>query len=265
MRHKFVRFGYRNGEILIVERIAFFGNPLSALGKPAVDGRRLGFLILILLQGEEFEKVLHRRRAKHAVCILFNFQKFRNFLVALVPNLPDDLLQNILHGDNAGGFAVFVDDKHQVIMIRLHILKQQIQIQRFRHNDRLMQNGCQRKAGLFMRKKIVARVQDSDDVILLGVIHGNAGICLVFNHGEHLCLACILLEANDRLPGRHHILRAHAVQLEHILDIFNIILIERAVARARIQHQNDVLLGNRFLLFMRVNADQAQNAVGRHR
>src|SRR5579864_1670970 len=44
--------------------------------------------------------------------------------VVLVPDFPDDLLEQILDGDQAGGSAVFVDDDRALCLLTLELLQQ---------------------------------------------------------------------------------------------------------------------------------------------
>jgi hypothetical protein len=50
----------------------------------------------------------------------------RLFLIVLVPDLPDQLLQEILQGHQAGGAPVLVDDDGQVEPLGLKLAKERV-------------------------------------------------------------------------------------------------------------------------------------------
>ena len=241
------------------EGLAGFGDPPGLLRDPSVDGGGFG---LFAAEGEEIEKLLHRGGGEHAIGVLTGGSDLRDLFVPLIPDLAHDLLQNILHGDDAGGLTVFVYQNDHVVMLALHLLEERVQIHGLRHDHRLVEHLLQGKARAAPLQKIISGMEDADDPVFSGIINGDAGKGLGLDQGDDLLFRSVLRQIYHGFPGRHHILRGHAIQLEDILDISNVVPVQRALVAAGVQHQDNVLLRNRLILFLGIDAHQPQDRVG---
>ena len=115
-----------------------------------------------------------------------------------------------------------------------------------------------------MLEQVIAGVQDADDVVFAVGVNGDTGIPFRLDRREDFIAARILRYEHDGPARGHNVLGGHSVELENIFDVFNIILIQTSFVGARVQHQDDVLLRNRFVFLVRIDAEQAEHAVGRH-
>ena len=92
-------------EGLEVEAGAGLGQAAELLHDPAADGGH----IRVAFQAEMLRKVVKAHLGVDQVGIGGQLGDGRLLLVVLVPDLADQLLQNVLHRDDAAGAAVFVD------------------------------------------------------------------------------------------------------------------------------------------------------------
>ena len=117
-----VEVGLGDGDVQILkaEAVAAGGDLVHDLHDPAVDGDGIGFNIQI----KELAEVLQIATAINAEGILGDLLVVLDDLVVLVPDVADQLLQDVLHGDDAQSAAVLVQNHGQVGLVGLQVTEQ---------------------------------------------------------------------------------------------------------------------------------------------
>ena len=100
---------------------------------------RLLVLLLVIGQAEQVAHVVHADlsvQAEAELAVVAERLDQRFLAVVLVLDLADDLLDHVLHGDQAGGAAVLVDHDGHVPLGDLHLVQQLVDRLRLGHVDR---------------------------------------------------------------------------------------------------------------------------------
>ena len=142
-----------------------------------------------------------------------------------------------------------------MIVLLLHVLEKNIEVRGLGDKGRLKH--CIREF------KVLARMQYSYDIISRIGVYGNSRIALCLDYLEYLLIGRLLRDKHERTAGSHNVLGGHTVELKHIFNIFDIILIQASLIGTCIEHEDYVLLGDRLFLFVRVDSEQTENSVCR--
>ena len=93
--------------------VACNGDFIQLLQHPSAD-RGCTDLLGRVVQLEEGEKFLEISTAGDTVAVVIKLFKFFDYLVVFIPNLADQLLKDILEGDDADSAAVFIRNDREV-------------------------------------------------------------------------------------------------------------------------------------------------------
>ncbi len=86
--------------------------------------------------------------------------------IVLVVDLPDDLLQEIFHRDDACGSPELVEDHRHVTLQALEVGEHILDFPRARHEERLPHDGGDRRVGIDApRREHLLHVHDAHDVV----------------------------------------------------------------------------------------------------
>lgn len=100
--------------------------------------------------------------------------------IVLVPDFADQLLEDILHGHDALGPAIFVDDDRDVGLVGLQKLKQVVDLFRGENEDRLghdFRDGLGRNAAAHVEILLVDHADDLIDVLFIHQQPGKVRLC----------------------------------------------------------------------------------------
>ncbi len=102
------------------------GHPPDQLGQQPAD--RVD-LVVVQLDVEQLAQVLHRQpRGDPERAAGQRFHRRGGVRVVLVGDLADDLLQDVLDRDDAGGSAVLVHDHREMAPVALHLAQQIVDV-----------------------------------------------------------------------------------------------------------------------------------------
>ena len=129
--------GYGNGDPvhLYVELAAVRRDGVQA----AEDHAAYRIIILVLrnLHVQRFRQLVDEDAAGHAPQIIAQLLHLRGFRrIELVVNVSDDLLQQVLNGDDARRLAVLVDHDGNMDLLGLHVAEQIVRMDALRHKIR---------------------------------------------------------------------------------------------------------------------------------
>ncbi len=131
----------------------------------AADGHGVAFdrVLVHVVEGEHFVQL---KVAVHQIFVVADFVVRALDLLVLVPDLADDLLEQILHRHNAQRAAVFVGDDRHVHLGALEVAEDFAELLGFKDKIRRLQQALQvGHVAVGKRFKIVARVQDADNIV----------------------------------------------------------------------------------------------------
>ena len=139
---------------------------------PVVDEPADGVVLVLVLEREldveQLAEVVHVRPAIDPGLVVGELDDHRLFLVVLVLDLADDLLEQVLDGHQAGRAAVLVEHDREVDLAPLELVEQVVHAHRFGHEDRRAQDGPQRRTlvhAALQERQEVLRVEDADDLV----------------------------------------------------------------------------------------------------
>ena len=192
-----VGLGDGDVQVLKAEAVAAGGDLIHNLHDPTVDGDG----IRLDLQVEELAEVGQVAAAVDAEGILGDLLVVLDDLVVLVPDVAYQLLQDVLHGDDAQGTAVLVQDNGQVGLIGLKVAEQVVDALALMDEQGRGDELIQGLIGEALGGEHVLGVDDADDLINAVLVDQQAGE------------AGLLKELTDLLHGGLHIeaLQVYAV------------------------------------------------------
>ena len=107
-------------------------------------------------------------------CDLLDFQFFLR--IVLIIDIADDFLQQVLHGDQSGSLAIFINHNGNVQFIFLHILEKVVGVDGVRHEICGAQQVSQRQRLLLaLVEQVFPRVEDAEDVVNIAPIYRETG------------------------------------------------------------------------------------------
>ena len=151
--------------------------------------------------------------------------------VELVLDLADDLLQEILEGDDPLRRAVLVDDDRHVLVRAPELGEERGQVLRLGHDVGRAQQRGELDLGdraVVERRDEVADVEDADDLVERLAEDGVAGVGRL-EHGTESLLRCHLDRDADHLgTGHHHVRRLLVGEVEHLVEHLALVLLDLA-------------------------------------
>ena len=215
----------------------------------------LGLLVFGEVHVQGLGHIVQIRRAGDAPGI---FTQGDNLLilqgVEFVVDVAHDLLQQILHGHQAGGAAVLVNDDGQVNLPALHIPEELVGAHRLGHKvgrpEQLPHRLGLRPAGIDEPLPGAEQADDVVGVLLIdrepgqaGGLYGGLDLLGRVVHPQHLHVGAV----------NHHVLGGHVVKLEDVLDHLFLAGLDGALLLADVHHHADALLG--YLIVLLIGVD----------
>ena len=157
-----------------------------------VQGIKIVLIFLIKFHSERLFHVVQKGETRELICTVFPGYDVRLFLVVLVEDISDDLLENVLHRDDAGKLTILIHHKFDVDLLGLHLLKKSVDIFRLGDEMRASQKSldlCDRRVQMVLGIRIVehiAHVKDADDIVDIFGIHRKSRI-ICFLHDKIEC------------------------------------------------------------------------------
>jgi hypothetical protein len=125
--------------------------------------------------------------------------------VVLVPNLADELLDEVLQRHDAGRAAVLVDHQREVPPFLLHLEEQRVDLARFRHDEHRTDQGAVELALVRLRghAQQVLGVEEPGDVIDVREEQRDARVAALRHHALELG-GCGRHRGGGDVGARHH-------------------------------------------------------------
>ena len=101
------------------------------------------------------------------------------FDVVFVPDLADDLLEQVLHRDEARGAAVLIDDDRHVSLLPLQLLQQLGRALALRHEVRRPHQRGQRRLGARRQRHEIFHEHDAENVVEVLAVDRHPGVLLL--------------------------------------------------------------------------------------
>ena len=235
-----VGFGDGDIQVLKVEVIAAGGDLIHGLHDPAVDGDGIGFDI----QVEELAEVLQVAAAINAEGVLGDLLIVLNDLIMLVPDVAYQLLQNVLHGNDAQGAAVLIQNHGQVGLVGLQGAEQVV--------DTLALMDVEGRGDQII-KRLVGKALGGEDVLGMDDAHDLVDAVLVDQQtGE----AGFLEEPTDLLHGGLNVkaLQVYAVgedilglllgEVDGVTEQISLLVVDGALLLDLLHQHEQLLLGH---------------------
>ena len=125
--------------------------------------------------------------------------------VVLVANLADDLFEQVLDGDQAGGAAVLVDDDGHLRLPPLHLLQQLRHALALGHEMRRAHQRRHRRLRARRQRHEILHEHDADDVVEVVAIDRHARVLLLAEQRAQILQRGIGADGDDVGPRRHHL------------------------------------------------------------
>ena len=183
--------------------------------------------------------------------------------VELVVDVAHDLLQQVLHGDQAGGAAVLIHHDGQVDLLALHIPEKHVGSHRFRDEvGRAQQLPQGLGLGQLGVEQVVPGVQNAHNVIRILVVDGESGNAGVPDGAQDFLRSVPYPDHHHVGAVDHHVLGGGIVKLENVIDELFLVGLDSAPFLAQVHHHADLVLAHVFLIGFRIDVEQTQHPVG---
>jgi hypothetical protein len=164
-------------------------------------------LLVAELRAEELVELLDPREREHDVAAVFlRLDRRGLFLVVLVVDLADDLLQHVLDSRDPGDAAVFVDDDGHVVAALAKLGEQRVQPLALgnEHGGTQAALDVERLAARVFDEMLqhVLRENDADDLVAVVADHRKARVVRLDDRLEQLVGRVVLAE-HHHLAARH--------------------------------------------------------------
>ena len=229
--------------------IAHFRHLLQHLAGPAADSIRVVFVVFL---AELLQQFLQLHVAVHDQGAVFLFDDLLADLVMLVVDLAHQFFQHVLHGDDAVGAAVFIQQDDQVGLARPEQLQQVADGQAGRREHRLLHDLRDVGDALVGHLVEILLMQDTDDMVQVLVIDRNPGEPGVAERVRGLFNRRVVLQGGHVHPGRHDVRRVLVVELDGGTDQFALFLLDVALGLGFIDHGHQFIF-NLALFLLRLD------------
>ncbi len=166
--------------------------------------------------------------------------------VVLVGDLPDDLLQQVLQGDQAGGAAVLVDHDHHVALAQAHLAQALGGPHRLGHVGGRAQDVGQGLVGLAVVEapEHVLGVGQAHHLVDGAVVDRDAREAGAQDQLEHLLERGLEGHGDHVGPGHHDLAQDGVAELEDRVDHLPLFLFDDVVPLGLVDHGLDLVLGH---------------------
>ena len=195
------------------------------------------------------QKVIHRHIAADLIGIGRHLGKLGHDLIALIVDLTDQLLQNVLHGDDAQSAAVIIHNHRDVHLFTLKFRKQTGDLHAAVDIHRLGHQLFKVKVFIHQgRLQNIAGMNYTDDMIHRFGVDRDAGKALFGDDLHHFLRGGFHIQRHHIDAGRQDILHGGIVKLQGRLDQFFFLLFQNTLLFDGVQHIHQFLLGDSGLL-----------------
>ena len=216
------------------------GQTAQLVDDPAGD--RAG--IAVALDGEQVEEVGEVRAGGDQIAAVRLLAEGLHHLVVLIPDLAHQLLQDILHGQQALGAAVLVHHDGHVGLFLLQRPQQEPQLRvgggvvdrRDAPGDAALPVVAGGVEVLFM--------DDAHDVVHVLVVHRQAGVAALREGGGDLLHGGGVLHRHDVHPGGEDVPGLQVAELDGGADQLALVLVQAALVLRLGHHGDQLLLGD---------------------
>ena len=195
-------------------------DPPEVLGHQATDGLDV---LVVDRDVEQLSEVVDREPRADPHAAAAQLLDLVGVDVVLVGDLADDLLEQVLDGDQAGGAAVLVDDDRDVGAASLHVAHQLVGRLGVGHEEarahhRLDALGRLGVAVVEDPLRDVLEVGDADDVVEVVADHGDAGEAAAQRERQQLPQRLVPLDEHHVGARHHHLADQGVAELEDRVD-----------------------------------------------
>ena len=171
----------------------------------------------------------------------------RLLLIVLIPDLADQLFQNILHGHDAVGAAVFINNDRNVRFGLLELFQQQTDRFHLQRVDRRQQDVPKRPFCNAAPNVEILLVNGAEDVVNRVLIDQQTGIFRLRKQRGDLLLRCGDREGRKVCAVNQNILRALLGEVDRIFEELSLVFVNAAVLLDLI-HEHQKLLLRHFIV-----------------
>ena len=170
----------------------------------------------------------------------------RLLVVVLVLDLADDLLEQVLDRDQAGGAAVLVEHDRDVDLAPLELVEQVVDRHRLGHEDRRPQDRAQRRAlrrpSRLRNGQQVLGVEDPDDLVDRVLVDRDRG-CGPRSMTVSMASSSVAVrrQRDDGDARDHHLVDALVAELDDRVDHLLLLGLEDALLAAALDDQAQLL------------------------
>ena len=207
-----------------------------------VDG--VGVDLVVFGQAERLVQVIDAGGAGHQPAAVRLLAEILGHFVVFIPDLADQLFQDVFQRDDALGSAVFVHDYGQMMMLFAQGAEQLGDL----GGTGRIQGGCDEVVdggGLFQTGQIEVLLMDhADDVVDGAVIDRQTGIAGIGEGLRQLLEGSLVGDGNDIDTGRQNFLDFHIVELDGTPDELALTVGQLAVALGLAHHRDEFTFGD---------------------
>ncbi len=213
---------------------------------------------------EQLGEVIDVGAAVDAGLILGQPDDHRLLGVVLILDLADDLLEEVLDRDQAGGPAILVEDDRDVDLPPLELVEEVVDRHRLGHEHGRPQQRAERgplaRTGFQDRQEILG-VEDADDLVDRLLVDRDPAMALLDDLVDRFLERRRCGQARDRDPRHHDLVEAALPELDDRVDHLLLLRLENALLAAPLDDQPE-LLGGDLRLVGHVRAEQRGDPAG---
>ncbi|GMA20065.1 hypothetical protein GCM10025862_20860 [Arsenicicoccus piscis] len=202
-------------------------DPPESLGEQTAHGVDV---LLVQVEVELVGEVVDVQGGRDPVAVLPQLLDALGLLVVLVVDLADDLLDDVLHRDQARGAAVLVHDDREVGLVLLHLAQQVVDRLAVRHEvdrahaaldrQRLVLGVVQQPA------RDVLEVEQPHDVVVVLADDRDPGEAGAQEQRHPLAQRLVLVERDHVGARHHHLARQRVTELEDRVDHLALVVLD---------------------------------------
>ena len=220
--------------------VPLLGDAADLLHHPAGDG--VG--VALALDGEQVEQVGEVGGAGNQVAAVLLFLELLDHLVVFVPDLPHQLLHDVLQGHQALGAAVLVHYNNHVGLLPLENPQQL--------GDLGIAGGVQHGAGngLYVGLTTIAGgvevllMDHADDVVDVLMVHRQPGVTALGEGLSDVVHGVGVLHRHDVHAGGEDLIHLHIIELDGGADELALVLVQPALDLGLVHHGHQLFLGD---------------------
>src|SRR5690625_1741756 len=172
------------------------------------------------------------------------------FSVGLVFDVPDDVYQHILDGDQPGNTTVLIDYQGHMVALLAEFAQQHVDALALGHNIGRAQERIQRKIQIAFQHQAeqVFGQQYAFDVVETFANHRKTGVAGFDDLGEEFARRLIHTDGNNLRTGNHQLPRLLGGYVQSPFDNGQCVLIQQLVVGGFFNHRQELFPGARFAI-----------------